>query len=447
MTNLFIFRRDLRLEDNKGLLRALKTGQDIIPIFIFDTKQRSHDYFSYNSFEFMINSLKELDSELKAKGSKLYLFDGIPQEIVLRIIKEFNIKKVFVNEDYTPFSKKRDVYLKKICEDQKCDFVSCFDLLLQRPGSVLKDNGEPYTVFTPFYNKALEFDVLTPEKNEFKNYFKEDISFSISFDDVLDFESNPNLAVKGGRKEAFKLLEEAKNIHDYSKDRNFPNIKGTTMLSAHHKFGTLSIRESYWYIKQEIGSEALIRELYWRDFYTNIAYFFPEVFGNNFKRKYDVINWNENEELFKKWCEGKTGFPIVDAGMRELNKTGYMHNRVRMIVSSFLTKNLLIDWRKGEKYFASKLTDYDPCVNNGSWQWAASTGCDAQPYFRIFNPWSQGEKFDKDTKYIKKWVLELKELEPKIIHEIYKHEVEGYPDPIIDYKESRSIALEEFKKA
>ncbi|MFT4311345.1 MAG: cryptochrome/photolyase family protein [Candidatus Woesearchaeota archaeon] len=441
---VFIFRRDLRLEDNTGLIEALKVCSKVIPIFIFDNKQRNHDYFSYNSFEFMINSLKELDKSLKSKGSKLYVFEGDPKEVLASLKNEVGISKVFVNEDYTPFSKRRDAVIKSFCEDNSISFVSFFDLLLQRPGKVVKDNGEPYSVFTPFYNRALEFDVTMPQRNDFNNYFSESVSFTCDFPSI---DSNEHIAVKGGRKEAFELLESAKDISNYSKDRDFPIVKGTTLLSAHHKFGTLSIRESYYFIKENIGSEALLRELYWRDFYTHLAFFNPEVFGHNFKRKYDVISWNENKELLESWKKGMTGFPIVDAGMRQLNSTGYMHNRVRMIVSSFLTKNLLIDWKEGEKYFAQKLVDYDPCVNNGSWQWAASTGADAQPYFRIFNPWSQGEKFDKDAKYIKKWVEELKHEDPKVIHNAFKHKIIDYPGPIIDYKESRKIALEEFKKA
>lgn len=442
MNSIFIFRRDLRLYDNTGLIEALKSSRSVLCCFIFDPNQAEGDYFSSNAFEFMINSLKELREEIKSRGGKLYFFKGKPKEVINKLLSK-RFGSVYVNKDYTPFSHKRDSGIRTVCKKNEAEFFEFDDYLLNPPGSVLKDNGEPYTVFTPFYNKAKSLDVRVPVSNEFSNYFDRDVGFDIELEEIT-YSKNESLAVKGKRSEGLELLEKAKSLMNYKDIRNFPSIKGTSMLSAHNKFGTLSVRECYYSLKDI--NETLISEFYWRDFFTHVAYFFPEVFGRSFKEKYDELDWGFDKELVDAWREGKTGFPIVDAGMRELNTTGFMHNRVRMITANFLTKLLFVDWRVGEKYFASKLVDYDPCVNNGNWQWSSSTGCDAQPYFRIFNPWSQQEKFDKDCEYIKKWVEELRDVDAKVIHNIFDEEVSGYNKPIIDYKESRQYALEQFKK-
>ncbi|MCM2325813.1 MAG: DNA photolyase family protein, partial [Candidatus Woesearchaeota archaeon] len=264
--------------------------------------------------------------------------------------------------------------------------------------------------------------------------------------DEVTYVKNPQLITHGGRKEGLKILSSLGRFAGYSEDRNYPSRELTTKLSPHNKFGTLSIRETYYEITRQLGEfSVLLNELYWRDFFTHIGYFFPHVFGHAFKNKYDNIKWKDDELKFKAWCEGKTGFPIVDAGMRELNSTGFMHNRVRMITASFLIKDLHIDWRKGEKYFATKLIDYDPCVNNGNWQWAASTGCDAQPYFRIFNPWLQQERYDYECRYIKRWLPELKDIGYKSIHNIKNEPVKGYVSPIIRHDIEKDIALEMYK--
>ncbi len=432
MIALFIFRRDLRLEDNTALLKALEESENVIPAFFLDPRQlKNNDYFSENAYEFMIDSLKELDVELKRKGSKLYLFEAKPEEV----IKDLGVGSVYLNKDYTPFSKERDEKIKKVCEEENIGFKSYHDLLLNEPGKVLKDDGKPYTVFTHYFNKAVRNKVKKPVKNNYSNYYKGEIKNTVSLPSV---ESNPDLFVKGGRKEALDILK--KNLLRYDEERDYPSVKGTTGLSAHHKFGTISIRESYEAFKDV---HALKRELYFRDFFTYIAHHHPWVFGKPFHKKYEKIKWEK--EHFDKWKKGMTGYPIVDAGMRELNKTGYMHNRVRMITASFLTKHLLIDWREGEKYFASKLVDYDPCVNNGNWQWASSTGCDAQPYFRIFNPWRQQERFDKDCRYIKKWVPELKRLTAKEIHNLKDQPIKEYPEPVVEHETARKRALERYK--
>jgi deoxyribodipyrimidine photo-lyase len=443
MNSIYIFRRDLRLFDNTGLIKAMNQSERVLCCFIFDPKQLEGEYFSSNAFEFMINSLRELKKDIEDRGGKLYLFKGKSKEIVRKLVEK-GFRSVYVNKDYTPFSYQRDSGLKLVCTQNNAKFFAFDDYLLNKPGSVLKDDGTPYTVFTPFYKKALNNEIKIPLDNEYSNFYTNSIDFSDDdlLDKVLSFK-NPNLFLNGGRREGLLLLDKAKKLVDYKDVRDYPALKKTTSLSAHHKFGTLSVRESYYMLKDT--SQTLLSELYWRDFFTHIAHFFPEVFGRSFKEEYDALDWSYDRDDFKLWCEGKTGYPLIDAGMRELNSTGFMHNRVRMVVASFLTKNLFIDWRMGEKYFASKLIDYDPCVNNGNWQWASSTGCDAQPYFRIFNPWTQQQKFDSNCEYIKQWVLELKDVDNKIIHEIYDHDVKNYPKPMIDYKESRERALNNFK--
>lgn len=436
---LHIFRRDLRLQDNTALIQALQASNEVIPCFIFDKRQiELNDYKSENCIQFMANSLSELDEGLRKKGSHLYCFYGIAEDIVAKLIAELPIQAVFINRDYTPFSKQRDSKIEAHCRNNKIDFHCYADALLHEPEQVLKPDKRPYTIFTHAFNKAKQLTRQKPYKNPHDNYFRN----SIAQEDThtlkkLLLKKNPNLLVKGGRLEAIGLLKQLKKLADYESIRNVPSLNGTSKLSAHNKFGTISIRELHAVIEKEFGPHhTLIKELYWRDFFTHIAFYFPQVFGESFHQKYDKINWSTNELHFRAWCEGRTGFPIIDAGMRELNITGYMHNRVRMIVASFLTKDLHIDWRLGEKYFAQKLVDYDPAVNNGNWQWAASTGCDAQPYFRIFNPWLQQQKYDPDCLYIKRWIPELATIPNKTIHGLYKTTqklMTNYPFPIIGH--------------
>lgn len=447
--SLFIFRRDLRIEDNTALINALKSSEKVIPIFIFNYEQickRKNNYFSENAFEFMINSLKELNNEFKNINFKLYFFLGENQDIIKKLIKKEKINAIFINKDYTLFSKKRDNEIKKICEKEKIDLNEFDDLLLTPLDKALKKDKTPYTIFTPFYKLTKNFSIKLPQKNNFRNYYNKKITSEIKIEEIR-YDKNKKIKIQGGRKEGLNLLKNAKKMFEYNSKRDFPFLDFTTHLSAHHKFGTISIRESFFSLKE---NETLLRQLYWRDFFTQIAFHFPKVFGKSFKEKYENIDWikNENDKNFIAWKNGLTGFPIVDAGMRELNTTGYMHNRLRMITASFLTKDLHIDWRLGEKYFAQKLVDYDPCVNNGSWQWCASTGCDAQPYFRIFNPWLQQQKFDKNCLYIKKWIPELKNFSIKEIHNWHKinKSINNYPKPIVDHKIQTKITLFKFKK-
>jgi deoxyribodipyrimidine photo-lyase len=450
--SLFIFRRDLRFDDNSGLIKALRESESVVPCFIFDPVQIEHnDYFSPNAFEFMITSLKELDLSLKSKGSELYLFHGEPSRVVGEIAKETSLDAVYLNIDYTPFSKERDSNIGDRSKSLKIDFHQVHDALINPPEMVLKSDGKPYTVFTPFYNKAKLIPVAKPQRIAHKNYYNGRIKSS-SPDLLKEFDNyhNPDIYLKGGRKEGLSLLKRLSNLHDYAKTRDFPSIDGTSSLSAHLKFGTISVREVYKAVIESLGEGfPLIRQLYWRDFFTSIGYFFPFVFGEAFHRKYNMIRWSKDERKLNAWKEGRTGFPIVDAGMRQLYTTGFMHNRVRMITASFLVKDLHIDWLEGEKHFAQYLIDYDPCVNNGNWQWAASTGCDAQPYFRIFNPWNQQRKFDPGCEYIKKWVPEVDYFPPGILHnwnKRYSDDKTDYFAPIVDHA-VESLKARQFYKA
>jgi deoxyribodipyrimidine photo-lyase len=434
---LHIFRRDLRLQDNTALISALKSADKVLPCFIFDSRQiENNDFKSAHCIQFMANSLRELDEALREKQAKLYFFHGIAEDIVEKLIKKIPLEAIFINRDYTPFSLARDRNIEKICVQNKIDFHAYADALLHEPEQVYKADNEPYHVFTAFYNKASTLMVAKPEKNLAVNYFVDDVALEDKkiLGKLLQT-VNPDLAVKGGRMEARALLKKVIKLQNYQEVRNIPALDATTKLSAHNKFGTVSIREFHYIVAKAFGTKhTLISEMYWRDFFTHIAFHYPRVFEGAFQKKFMDVKWENNKDFFQAWCEGRTGFPIVDAGMRELNATGYMHNRVRMIVGSFLTKDLHIDWRWGEKYFAQKLIDYDPAVNNGNWQWVAGTGCDAQPYFRIFNPWLQQKKYDPECVYIKRWVAELAGLAPKEIHNLEKSSsLKDYPLPIINH--------------
>jgi deoxyribodipyrimidine photo-lyase len=446
--SLHIFRRDFRLHDNSALIEALKSSKLVIPCFIFDERQiGNNSYRSDNSIQFMTNSLKELDVELRKKKSRLYFFYGIAENIVKQLLNKIDIKAVYINRDYTPFSKARDKEIENICRSLQVDFHCYADALLHEPEELVKPDNQPYTIFTPFCKKALQLQVSSSKKNSHNNYYQQDIPFENRepFEKLLKV-NNPHISVKGGRAEALALLKKVKNLSNYEIIRNYPAMNGTTQLSAHNKFGTISIREFYEEVVRNFGTNhSLINELYWRDFFTHIIFNYPHALEGPFKKQYSNITWSKNEKYFMRWREGNTGFPIVDAGMRELNTTGFMHNRARMITASFLIKNLHIDWRLGEKYFAQKLVDYDPAVNNGNWQWVASTGCDAQPYFRIFNPWLQQKKFDPDCTYIKKWVPELNSLSARQIH--LSNEIkENYPYPMIDHQIESQKAKAMYKR-
>ncbi len=435
---LHIFRRDLRLQDNTALIAALSAAEHVIPCFIFDPRQlKNNPYASDASLSFLAHSLAALDTELKAKGSRLYLFYGEASQVIEKLIATLPINLMSFNQDYTPFSLKRDAAIEALVKQHKLTLFNPHDALLHAPGDILKPDGTPYTVFTPFFRRASQASVLPPKRNTHENYYREAIQ-GTDTQTLLTLlkKYRPAFLLKGGREEAKTLLKACANLDDYKTQRNIPAVKGTSTLSAHHKYGTLSIRETYTFIQKLLGpSHALITELYWRDFFTHVAFHFPHVYEHAFHQKYDKLPWKNNTKAFQAWCSGNTGFPIVDAGMRELNTTGYMHNRVRMITASFLCKDLQLNWRLGEQYFATQLQDYDPAVNNGNWQWAASTGCDAQPYFRIFNPWRQQVTFDPECLYIKKWIPELARFLPKHIHALGETMLNNsnYPQPMVNH--------------
>lgn len=448
--SLFIFRRDLRLTDNIGLITALKESKLVLPCFIFDPRQcLDNPYKSSNALQFMLESLQDLEKQLEQKSARLFYFDGVSEKVVETIIKKYKIAAVYFNKDYTPFSQYRDQNIKLVCAKHHCDVFTFDDALLIAPDLSLKADGTPYKVFTSFYKNSLKFPVQKPIKNNFKNFATQFKMPKFSFKKILaEYRLKP--FVKGGRKECQQRLAQLGELINYKNERDYPAKDATSHLSAYMKFTNCSVREIYYAIKNNVtDADSLIRELYWRDFFSSIAFYFPHVFGKSFYKKYDRVAWKNNEKLFKAWCQGKTGFPIVDAGMRQLNQTGYMHNRLRLITASFLVKDLHIHWLRGEQYFAQKLIDYDPAVNNGNWQWVAGTGVDAQPYFRIFNPWLQQKKFDNNCVYIKTWLPELSHLENKIIHHWYEasyQQLASYPKPIVDHAQESLLAKRLYNK-
>lgn len=449
--SLCILRRDLRLEDNIALLRALKSSDTVIVCFVVDPLQASskNKYKSDASLQFMAQALTSVSKDISLRSGHFYIFYGHTKNIVEQLFGREQIKALFINRDYTPFSIARDKMLQALCKKYGTAFEAYDDVLLTAPGSVLKRDGKPYTLFTPFYKKAQTLQIAEPERNKYKNYYTKKLLPEYDPQKLITKENRP-IAACGLRTKALDILKHIDEFASYAKTKDFPALP-TTKLSAHLKFGTVSVREVYNAIAKQLGKQhELIRQLYWRDFFTQIVFFFPHVFGSAFHAKYNKISWSKNKKEFERWCSGTTGFPIVDAGMRELQATGFMHNRVRMIAASFLIKDLHIDWQQGEHYFAQQLVDYDPSVNNGNWQWVASTGADAQPYFRIFNPWLQQKKFDPDCEYIKKWVPELQDFAPKVIHRWYAMWQENkkitYPKPMVDHAHEAALAKKYYER-
>ncbi len=450
--SLFIFRRDLRVEDNNGLREALKSSAAVIPCFIFTPEQIGSDnsFRSMHALQFMVESLSDLARSFEKKGGHLYFFHGTPHKIVEHLIRTEKIDAVFVNRDYTPYSKTRDEFIQATCSTHNVAFTSMPDSLLIEPEDGLTAQGTPYQIFTPFFKKNRTHIIPQPISHHHNNFATniKAAHLPLTFLDTI-VPHKVTLHAIGGRREGQKILATLKEFKDYAKIHN-DLAQETTGLSAHNKFGTISIREVYHEISQAVGKDnGLLRQLYWRDFFTHVAWFNPKVFGHAFQEKFEHVSWNTSKKDFARWCSGTTGFPIVDAGMRQLHETGYMHNRARLIVASFLTKDLHISWLWGEKYFAQQLVDYDPCVNNGNWQWVASTGCDAQPYFRIFNPWLQQKKFDPECVYIKRWIPELFTVDPKVIHLWYQQQspFNGYPLPMRDHSSESKITKELYKQA
>jgi deoxyribodipyrimidine photo-lyase len=425
--NVFWFRRDLRLDDNVGLFHALNSNEEVLPIFIFDENILSQLPKDDARVEFISNQLEKIQQELLKIGKSLAVFHGKPFEVFKKIVSENNINTVFTNHDYEPYARKRDLELNTLFKENNIQFKTSKDQVIFEKSEVVKDDSSPYVVYTPYSNK-------------WKEKFKSIQLFNYNSEDYLNkiaLHSYPFLSLKdiGFEKSSITISDydvSKKLIDNYEATRNFPALNKTSYLGIYLRFGAVSIRKI---VAKAIESknETFFKELIWREFFMQILWHYPHTINKSFRPKYDTIVWENNEELFKKWCQGKTGYPFVDAGMRELNATGHMHNRVRMITASFLCKHLLIDWRWGETYFATKLLDYEQASNVGNWQWAAGSGVDAAPYFRIFNPTEQVKKFDKELKYIKKWIPELETLH--------------YPKPIVDHKEAREKCLRIYKEA
>jgi len=450
---LFIFRRDLRIVDNIGLNLANTKCKKIFCVFIFTPEQVSTNKFkSDNAVQFMIESLLDLQSQIRKMGGNLLTFYGHNDNIVKHLINEMNIDCVCFNADYSPYAIKRDLSIIQMCNKMDVHIEFGHDYYLHPPGTILNGSGQTYQKFTPFYDASLRKKVDAPmgiRKIHFASTNKV-LPSRITLDQALKrFTTiNPEILVHGGRDNGLKQMKIAtKNISSYSKTHN-DLAHSTSELSAFIKFGCVSIREVY---KTFHSKHDFIRQLYWRDFYANILYAYPHVLGHSMKPKYNKIKWHYNANWFKLWTKGNTGFPVVDAGMRQLNETGYMHNRARLIVSSFLVKVLLISWEKGEQYFAQHLVDYDPASNNGNWQWTAGSGADSQPYFRVFNPWLQTKEYDPECEYIKKWVPELQDVSVKDIlkwdTEWQKNKQSKYPKPICNYDEQKKIVLQMYKNA
>ena len=427
--NIFWFRRDLRLQDNAGLYHALKSNNPVVPVFIFDTNilRRLEDKFD-RRVAFIHAALNEMQQQLIKMGSSLEVYYGTPLSVYKALLVKYKIENVFTNHDYEPYALEREKLITDLLTANGASLYTYKDQVILEKDEVLKDDSKPYTVFTPYSRKwkavLTEFHLKKyPAEKYFSNFYKQ-----------------PEVLMPSLNEIGFKAVDKpfpSKNLNEelvkkYQEQRNFPGVKGTSQLGVHLRFGTISIRELA--TKSKNLSETYLNELIWRDFYHMILWHFPHVGKDKaFRPEYDTIEWRKDAGEFERWCNGQTGYPIVDAGMRELNATGFMHNRVRMIVASFLTKHLLLDWRLGETYFAQKLLDFDLAANNGGWQWAAGSGCDATPYFRIFNPYLQTQKFDPQLTYIKKWVPEFQEF--------------NYPKPIVEHELARKRCLEVYAKA
>lgn len=426
---IFWFRRDLRLNDNTALYQALKSGKEVQPIFIFDVEilEKLEDKTDAR-VSFIHSQIARIKQELNEIGSDLWVFHGKPMEVFNHLIHTHKIDSIFTNHDYEPYAKQRDEAIKKLTQNKNIALYTFKDQCIFEKDEIIKDDGKPYTVFTPYSRKwkdKLNASDLKPypTSQHFNQFHKSNFTTLVSLQEM------------GFKQTLIKFPEQIFDkdlIINYKEQRDYPAMRGTSRLSLHLRFGTISIRALGAFAKDL--SEGFINELIWRDFYMMILWHFPHVVNRAFKPAYDKIAWRNDPHEFEAWCTGKTGYPIVDAGMRELNETGFMHNRVRMIVASFLTKHLLIDWRWGEAYFAAKLLDFELSSNNGGWQWAASSGCDAAPYFRVFNPDLQTQKFDPKFSYIRKWVPEFEDFT-------------RYPKPIVDHKFARERVLNTYKKA
>jgi len=424
---IFWFRRDLRLTDNAGLHAALTSGYPVMALFIFDAEILSKlEDKDDRRVDFIFQALQRLNRQLERYGSRLIIRHGKPSEVMQEITGLVPVRSVYANRDYEPYARRRDAEVEQLLGSRGIDFRTFKDQLVFEPGEIVKNDGMPYTVYTPYSKRWKEMLGMQPPRSypsEHEQRYASGLSLhSVSALEEIGFQPSglvfPAPLVSTGI------------IRRYHETRDFPAMEGTTRLSVHLRFGTVSIRELVRMAR--IENDTWLGELIWREFFMTILYFFPHVTERSFKPAYDAICWRNNEDEFTRWCRGTTGYPIVDAGMRELLATGHMHNRIRMVVASFLTKHLLIDWRWGESWFARHLLDFDLAANNGNWQWAAGCGCDAAPYFRIFNPYEQTKKFDSRLEYIGKWVPEFQQ--------------SGYPAPLVEHSTARLRALDAYKQ-
>lgn len=426
--SIFWFRRDLRLHDNKGFFHALQSEERILPIFIFDSNILEKLPKNDARISFILTELNAMNDYLKSFEAGIKMFHGNPKEIFKSLLETYNIVDVYTNHDYEPYAIRRDLEIKELLSTKKIGLKTFKDQVIFERNEITKKDGKPYVVYTPYSKKWLE----KYQTNKSENYPSEDYldrlykkikSKTLTLNDIGFVETCIPIQ---------NYIFNSRIINEYEETRNFPALDNTSKLGPHLRFGTVSIRQM---VSRADAHEnkIFLKELIWREFFMQILWHFPQTHKNSFKSKYDRIIWRNNEKEFIKWCNGTTGYPMVDAGMRQLNETGFMHNRVRMLVGSFLCKHLLIDWRWGEAYFAEKLHDYEMSSNVGNWQWVAGTGVDASPYFRIFNPTSQIQKFDKEFKYIQKWVPDFQEL--------------TYPSPMVEHKFARERCLKTYKDA
>lgn len=423
--NIFWFRRDLRLYDNCGLYHALNKS-NVLPIFIFDPEIINKlDDKKDRRINFIFDQLTSINTQLQEHNSQVKIFYDSPLNVFKKLVKNYNVRALFLNRDYEPNALKRDQEVTSFLNSQNIEVYSFKDQVIFEKNEIVKKDSKPYTIFTPYARRWKEhFSTGSvqpyPSEKILSSFYQDSQTKDFKLEEIGFEKTNYNYPSK---KIDHDLLK------NYDKTRDYPFVDGTSKLSVHLRFGTISIRHL---VKTALDhNETYLNELIWREFYMMILWHFPHIVEHSFKRQYDYLNWRNDERGFENWCNGKTGYPIVDAGMRELNQTGFMHNRLRMITASFLTKHLLVDWRWGEAYFAKKLLDHELSSNNGGWQWAASTGCDAVPYFRIFNPETQAKKFDKNSEYIKKWVPEVG--------------TKDYPKPLVEHKFARERALNTYK--
>jgi deoxyribodipyrimidine photo-lyase len=425
---IFWFRRDLRINDNKGFFEALNGRNKVIPIFIYDIEIIDKLHKDDHRLTFIQNALGGINNAMKRNRCALGTYRGTPEAVFEKIIREFPIEKVVANHDYEPYAMERDERVKKLLKAKDIDFETYKDQVIFERNEVVKDDGNPYMVYTPYSRKWL----AKFHQEEIENYPSENHLGNLYNEQPLPHVSHKEMGFETSEMIPKDFRFDDELIDQYEATRNFPADDATSRLGVHLRFGTQSVRKL---ISKSASREntTFLKELIWREFFMQILWHFPHTVNQCFKKQYDRIEYRNNEEEFEKWCQGKTGYPLVDAGMRELNRTGFMHNRVRMLTASFLCKHLLIDWRWGEAYFAEKLFDYEMSSNIGNWQWSAGCGVDAAPYFRIFNPHEQIKKFDKGLEYIKKWIEDLDQ--------------PSYPEPIVAHKFARERCLMEYKLA